>query len=301
MSGFIESQCSISGVEEDGSVALQDRSCANRPDFEKARHIATTTGTFRSFTSPRPLCRSKPRAYPPNRDNDVFRLRFRYGILFHDIVPIEDIQPQIGAPIATPRQPLKPRNTNVPATPPPSDRGKHKNAFTACLKTSAIAGSQSRLDKYRSQPSASAPAVPSTRLRQHAPPQQKPPSSSQPLPTPLITRAVPSNTYAPPSSQPTPSRRSIEPRLSQIPAMTPFPRVNRQPTTTISPTRCQRNSDAPLYRFPFGARKCKTLLDVPENYNAYLRVDQDMADSMPGLAVVLRLYDAGQLAIAPQA
>jgi uncharacterized protein (DUF3820 family) len=45
---------------------------------------------------------------------------------------------------------------------------------------------------------------------------------------------------------------------------------------------CTQNSDTPLYRFPFGKYQGKTLLDVPENYIAFLHIDQDMAESMPG-------------------
>lgn len=58
-------------------------------------------------------------------------------------------------------------------------------------------------------------------------------------------------------------------------------------------------TDAPLYQFPFGAHKGKTLLEVPENYLAYLRIDLNMADSMPGFADALRFFDAGEPPIAP--
>jgi uncharacterized protein (DUF3820 family) len=54
-----------------------------------------------------------------------------------------------------------------------------------------------------------------------------------------------------------------------------------------------------LYRFPFGVHRGKTLLEVPDNYIAYLRIDQNMADSMPGFAAVLRLFDAGKPPITP--
>ncbi|KAF1917385.1 hypothetical protein BDU57DRAFT_163561 [Ampelomyces quisqualis] len=219
-----------------------------------------------------------------------------YGsdILSDDIVPIEDIQPHIEASTATPRQPLKPRDSNVLATPPPSDPSKHNNSLMPSSKTSVITGRQSHLQKYRSQSSASASAIPSTPLRQHAPPQQKPPSSSQRLLTPSSIFVAPSHGCAPPSSQPTPSRRPIEPRLSKIPTSTQSRQVNRLTTTSTPPTMYQRNTEPPLYRFPFGTHRGKTLFEVPENYIAYLRVDQEMADSMPGLTAVLRLFDAGQ-------
>jgi hypothetical protein len=54
-----------------------------------------------------------------------------------------------------------------------------------------------------------------------------------------------------------------------------------------------------LYRFPFGVHRGKTLLEIPDNYSAYLRIDQNMADSMPGFAAVLRLFDAGKSTITP--
>jgi hypothetical protein len=53
-----------------------------------------------------------------------------------------------------------------------------------------------------------------------------------------------------------------------------------------------------LYRFPFGIYKGKTLLEVHENYVAYLRMDEAVTASMPGLTVVSRLFDAGEPPIA---
>lgn len=55
----------------------------------------------------------------------------------------------------------------------------------------------------------------------------------------------------------------------------------------------------PLYRFPFGTHRGKTLLKVPENYISYLRIDQNMAESMAGFDAALRLFDAGQPPVAP--
>jgi uncharacterized protein (DUF3820 family) len=128
----------------------------------------------------------------------------------------------------------------------------------------------------------------------HATTYHNPPSSSQPLPTPLTTRALPPSDYLPPSSQPTPSKRPTEIRLSQIaPSTQPSPYAFPAPAPTPLAKHGQ-SGEHPLYQFPFGMHRGKTLLEVPENYIAYLRFDQGMANSMPGFAAVLRLFDAGQ-------
>lgn len=85
---------------------------------------------------------------------------------------------------------------------------------------------------------------------------------------------MPSHTCPPPLSQPTPSR---------------------QPTRSASAQSVPRQNvhEASFYRFPFGTHKGKTLLDVPEKYINFLRVNEDMASSMPEFAAALRVFDAG--------
>jgi uncharacterized protein (DUF3820 family) len=110
-----------------------------------------------------------------------------------------------------------------------------------------------------------------------------------PLPTPSNARMVPSSQYIHSSSKPTPTKSStIRP---------PQPTYGHFPST--QPTSCRHTKEPPLYKFSLGTHRGKTLLEVLEKHIACLRVNQDTADSMPGLAAVLRLYDASQPPVGP--
>jgi hypothetical protein len=202
-----------------------------------------------------------------------------YGsdILSDDIAAIDDSKPHAVAPPATPRQPLKPRNANVLATPPPSQCRKYAEILNVPSKQPRPGVWLSHGDWGIALPSSIAPKY-------------NAPSSSQPLPTPSTTRPVPSYSHPPPPSQPTPSRRPIESTSPKAPSTR---KATQCETTSTQLTPYRENKEHPLYRFPFGAHKGKTLLEVPDNYIAFLHVDQAMAESMPGLADVMRLYDAG--------
>ncbi|KAF2819409.1 hypothetical protein CC86DRAFT_413103 [Ophiobolus disseminans] len=149
--------------------------------------------------------------------------------------------------------------------------------------------------------------TPSKRLRearepQNSPstyPRQSPPREASSLqPTPLSPYSTPASQHVPSSSQPTPTKNFTETRLSRVLPSTQLLQSYRMPPSS-QPIPSRRPSQPPLYRFPFGTHRGKTLLEVPENYIAYLRVDQDMAGCMPGFDVVLRLFDDGQPPIAP--
>jgi hypothetical protein len=202
-----------------------------------------------------------------------------YGsdILSDDIAAIDDSKPHAVAPPATPRQPLKPRNANVLATPPQSQCRKDAKILNVSSKQPRAGVWLSHGDWEIALPSSIAPKY-------------NAPSSSQPLPTPSTTRPVPSYSHPPPSSQPRPWRRPIESISPKVPSTRGTTQCE---TTSTQPTQYRESKEHPLYRFPFGAHKGKTLLEVPYNYIAYLYVDQVMAESMPDLADVMRLYDAG--------
>jgi uncharacterized protein (DUF3820 family) len=97
-----------------------------------------------------------------------------------------------------------------------------------------------------------------------------------------------------PIKQVSPPSQSL-PRSSQ--GLPNFP--SSQPT----PTQCRLDSlhaptspavDSPLYRLPLGIHKGMTLLEVPENYLQYLRLDQNMANMMPGLGYALSQLNEGK-------
>ena len=280
-----------------------------------------------------------------------------YGsdILLDDIPAIENAHPDSAtacAPPATPRAPLKPRNVNVLATPPPSQTRTTDAAFEPTLKPHNYDLAHQQHQTSRRHAPIVAYATPRTSPGRHVTPYQHAPPSSQPLLTPLMARTPPSPHYIAPSSQFTPSRRPIGARPPDVPPIIhpsrvahnvppssqPAPSTARpisspcyipppssQPTPLRKPTQprlaahpsslqpsrshdappssqpkaSRQPGDAPLYRFPFGAHRGKTLLEVPENYIAYLRIDQDMADNMPGFNAALRLFDAGQPPIVP--
>jgi uncharacterized protein (DUF3820 family) len=227
-----------------------------------------------------------------------------YGsdILSDDIHGIDNAQRDAVAesvPSITPRKPMIACDANVLATPPRSEvrrrNEKPKNASEVHATTIVYTehgGSHRNMSGIAS-------ITPRTPAQRHPAPHQNAPSSSQPLPTPLTARATPSSGYIPPSSQPTPTKVSTDSQLQRTPPTTrPLqPTYRNLPSMQATPGSCIDGQ--PLYRFPFGTHRGKTLLDVPENYIAYLRVDQNMAHSMPGLAAVLRLYDAGQPPVAP--
>jgi uncharacterized protein (DUF3820 family) len=162
---------------------------------------------------------------------------------------------------------LQPKRDNGFATPPPSHKRK------AC---DTPPESQRKLRNV----SVVAPRIPVMPL--NCPPELP---SSQPLPSP----------YTPPtSSQRTQSQRPM--KICQLQT----PSSSRPPV----PVKCETLStkqlgEAPPYRFPFGAHRGKTLIEVPENYLTYLRIDDNMANSMPGFASALNLFDAGIPPIAP--
>jgi hypothetical protein len=204
-----------------------------------------------------------------------------YGsdILSDDIAAIENASPEIVRPPATPRNPLKSRDVNVLATPPSSEIRKNDESLEMIPRASART---SRLmDKYNPQPSISkpTPATPCTPLQRRAATSHNTLPSSQLLPTPLTNCATPSSSFPPRLSQPTPSRQMNKSRPSS--ATRPL-RGSHPDVTVTQPMPSTQNLDAPLYRFPFGKYQGKTLLDVPENYIAFLRIDQVMAESMPG-------------------
>lgn len=216
-----------------------------------------------------------------------------YGsdVLSDDITPNMESAPAVAstscASTATPRAPLKPRDANVPATPPSSH---FKKSNDTCGHVSA---SQNAVGSYgRQVPQHQFPTLTSTFSKspsvRHAPAYQNAPSSSQPLPTPVTGRMAPPAQYIPSSSQPTSSKKPAQVRARAV-------ALQAQPSPTAhTPKVAGSPSDqAALYRFPFGTHRGKTLLEVPENYIAYLRVDQDMADSMPGFSTVLQRFDAG--------
>jgi hypothetical protein len=130
-------------------------------------------------------------------------------------------------------------------------------------------------------------------LQQCAAPHQNTPPFSQLVPIPLTACSMSSSSFPPPSSQSTPSRRPTKSRLSQPSSTTRALQDSHcDPTLTHSRTRVE-NEAGPFYCFPFSKYQGKTLLDVPENYIAYLRIGQNMADSISGFAAVLRLFDEG--------
>jgi uncharacterized protein (DUF3820 family) len=252
-----------------------------------------------------------------------------YGsdILSDDIGTIDDspnVQPQC-APAATPRLPLTPHDANIPVTPPPSQSQSQSRSVELCPPSSLqplpqSSSYHSRLQKYGApatpestakpvefvgpyrftfgqyrgktveevpqsfvvwlnkndapnRPPALKAALDDWDNRQAAKQPRTPLSQSSPA---LSSQPLPSTAYIS-SSQPTPISRSYK---------------------VADDNRHSLDEPLPLYRLPFGIHKGKTLLEVPEQYIAYLRVDQNMTDMMTGLGGALRLLDEGKLPVA---
>ncbi|KAF9697974.1 hypothetical protein EKO04_004320 [Ascochyta lentis] len=207
-----------------------------------------------------------------------------------DVPAIESLQPAAMAMApATPCKPLVERGANVLTTPPSLQMQKRK----AC-DTPPESQPESQRKKRRYLPF-NTPAAPVASLNRTSTM-----TSSQALPTPTTCTKIPTSpSRPPPSSQPTPTKRAHAAHMSTTPATMCTPYASYRASYPSPAVRAGQPVEAPLYRFPFGAHSGKTLLEVPENYIAYLRVDHAMADSMPGFAGALCLFDAGQPPVAP--
>ncbi|KAJ8113340.1 hypothetical protein OPT61_g4506 [Boeremia exigua] len=199
-----------------------------------------------------------------------------------DISVIESSQPVVPA---TPRMPLIDRDVNSCFTPPPLSQVQKRKASDSPLDSQVDSQRTKRKKLPWNAPATTAPSV--QRASQKNLPRNIPATpqrtstipSSQPLPSPAASSQTSPSPYHPfSSSQPTPSRQ----------ASAPYPPGTSQHGTPKTP------SEAMLYRFPFGSYSGKSFFEVPESYLSYLRIDQVMADSMPGFAAALRLFDAGQ-------
>jgi uncharacterized protein (DUF3820 family) len=235
-----------------------------------------------------------------------------YGSDIHsdEITAIDDAQLSsftACSPIATPQQPLKHRAANIPATPPPSHihlRKENERKVTTQGSNNGqqrvIQGHVSARSYHKLPPTPM--TAPSSQSTYHVPPSSQPtPSRRPPAATPYQTspaQSIQLTHCPPPSSQPTPSRtpviQHISASLKPLSATAHASLLEYYVPPSMQPTPSRHCPAQPLYRFPFGSHRGKTLLEVPQDYLKLLRADQLMADSMTGFDEALRLYDASQ-------